>query len=119
MTGFEPLDPYLFLFDVIGVKDGDTLVGDIHQGFYDVKKSQTIRIREIDCPEKGQKGFYQAKEFAVQNVLNKRVLIRSISPKPDSFGRWLVDLLYLEGDAVINYATRLLELELAEPYRRG
>lgn len=113
---------YTYSAKVLKVVDADTLFLDIDVGFY-TKMEHKVRLRGINCPEKGTKKGDQAKAFVEKELLtslpNKApqgarerggkgkedvaseptepiVIIRSY--KAEKFGRYLVDLWYLKGE---------------------
>lgn len=77
------------------VKDGDTIVGDISFGVFGMTlHDQVFRFMDIDTPERGEVGYYEATEFTAQHLENKEFIV--FLHGKDSFGRWLSDI-YLEG----------------------
>ena len=55
---------------VVRVKDGDTVV------VLDEKsKEHTIRVSSIDCPERGQPFSKKAKEFVIDEIAGKEILV--------------------------------------------
>ena len=53
--------------------------------------SQFIRISNTDCPEKGQRGYKQAKQKLSKLLKGKTVTLR---PKGKSYGRTVADVIY-------------------------
>ena len=114
---------YTYSAKVLKVVDADTFFLDIDVGF-STKMEHKVRLRGINCPEKGTKKGGQAKEFvsnelmmpgalkasdlkdtkppagSVKPSVSKSqepvVIIRSY--KSEKFGRYLVDLWYLKGE---------------------
>tara|TARA_R110000868_G_scaffold410679_2_gene699706 strand:- start:981 stop:1442 length:462 start_codon:yes stop_codon:yes gene_type:complete len=81
----------LFLFSqsgvVVSIKDGDTMVI-----LDSLKVQHTIRVADIDCPEKGQPFSEKAKDFVSDQVFGKFVTIK---PKSiDHYGRVIGFVLY-------------------------
>ena len=52
---------------VVGVKDGDTIVVLLKNN-----ETQTLRLAEIDCPEKSQSFGMKAKQFTSSQVYGKQ-----------------------------------------------
>ena len=71
-----------FTAKVIGIKDGDTIEV-LYQG-----KSETIRLLDIDCPEKKQAFGQKAKQFTSDLCFGKEVRIER-NEKPDRYQRSL------------------------------
>lgn len=91
---------------VIKVKDGDTIV------IIDTTNTQhTIRIADIDCPEKGQPFGTKAKNFTSDEIFGKIVTIESKGI--DRFGRTIGFVLYNNK----NLSFELLKSGLAWHYK--
>lgn len=78
------------------VIDGDTFELDIDAGF-NMHYYTKVRIKDIDCPEKNSRNGEIEKRaglhvfhWANEKLFWKVVKIKTY--KPDSFGRWLVDM---------------------------
>ncbi len=56
-----------------------------------VRGSQYIRITGMNCPEKGQYGYYSAKQKLNRKINRKTVTIK---PKAKSYGRTVADVIY-------------------------
>jgi endonuclease YncB( thermonuclease family) len=74
--------PLFFTAKVVGVKDGDTI-----EILY-LGKSETIRLIDIDCPEKKQPFGAKAKQFTSSLCFGKDVQIRT-DGKRDRYKRML------------------------------
>jgi len=74
---------------VIKVKDGDTIVV-----LDENNKQHTIRIADVDCPEKGQPFGTKAKEFTSKEVFGKHVEIDK--KNIDKYGRVVGYVIYDE-----------------------
>lgn len=72
---------------VIKVKDGDTVVI-----LDDNNIQHTIRVADIDCPEKGQPFSNNAKTFVSNEIFGKYVFIKSKGL--DRYGRTIGFVLY-------------------------
>ncbi len=83
----------LQLGKVVKVKDGDTFV--ILQN----QKSITIRLAEIDCPEKKQAFGLQAKAFTTSMIAGSVVKYRIL--KKEKYNRFLA-YVYLPDGSVLN-----------------
>jgi micrococcal nuclease len=78
--------PENFIGKVVGIKDGDTI-----EVLYD-GKSQTIRLMDIDCPEKKQAFGTRAKQFTSDFCFNEVVRVES-NGKRDRYKRILGTVL--------------------------
>ncbi len=105
---------YTYAAQVARVVDADTLVLDIDVGFK-AKMEHKVRLRGINCPEKGTKKGGQAKVFVEDCLSEGGVVIRSY--KAGKFGRYIVDLWYLKGETdketILSHG-RLLNQELLD-----
>lgn len=72
---------------VIKVKDGDTIVI-----LDDKKQTHTIRIANIDCPEKGQPFSKVAKDFVSNEIFGQPVYVEYL--KTDRYGRTIGNVFY-------------------------
>jgi len=96
-----------FKGEVVYVVDGDTI---------DVLNNNTkIRVRfyGIDCRERGESGYQEAKDFITAALLNKQVEILVMS-KPDRWGRTIGIVNYKN----INVNAYLVKLGLAWVYKK-
>ncbi len=73
------------------VIDGDTL--------QTKSRKYSIRLTNLDTPEKGQKGYQEAKDALKKLVLNKKILIKPIAR--DSYRRLLAEIT-VDGKSVNN-----------------
>lgn len=72
---------------VVGVKDGDTVV------VIDVSNYQTtLRLAEVDCPEKDQPFGTKAKQFTSDQIYRKE--IKYIVTDIDRYGRSIAKIYY-------------------------
>jgi endonuclease YncB( thermonuclease family) len=92
---------------VVGVKDGDTIEV-LFEG-----KSQTIRLVDIDCPEKKQAFGAKAKQFTSDFCFGKEVSIES-NGKRDRYNR-ILGTVYVENK---NLNQELVKAGLAWHYRK-
>lgn len=97
---------YEYKAKIINVVDGDTFDLDIDLGFH-IHIHERVRVLNLDTPEK--RGTKEKElglivtEFARNRFLNQDVTIRSkeeLSPKTDSFGRWLVEVILEDNTSV-------------------
>mgnify|MGYP003594037528 FL=1 len=72
---------------VIGVKDGDTIVVLLKNN-----ETQTLRLAEIDCPEKSQSFGVKAKQFTSSQVYGKYITFSTITK--DKYGRSIAKVYY-------------------------
>lgn len=107
---------YTFKAKCIGGTDGDTADFTIDIGFK-LTTTQRLRFINIDCPERGQPNYREAKEFVEEKILGK--MCRVVTHKSDSFGRYLADVHYLdiEADEWKPLSQALLDAGLAVEYR--
>lgn len=110
---------YHYKASVKRVIDGDTFVAsDIDLGFNIFLKDQRVRILGVDTMELRDKDeakkilAFEAKDFAVDMIEGKEVVIRSI--EFDNFGRILADV-WIDG---VSIGDTLIEKGLAEVYKR-
>jgi len=82
---------------LVRVIDGDTFVYDVDLGF-GISTRQTFRLRGVNCPEKrgAEKEFGNVCLSYVKGILPGESMIRTY--KSDSFGRWLCDIEFDNGD---------------------
>lgn len=92
---------------VIGVKDGDTIVVLIG------KEATTIRLVDIDCPEKKQAFGTKAKQFTSNLCLGKFVKIYTGNGKRDRYNR-ILGTVYVGN---INVNRELVKAGLAWNYK--
>jgi endonuclease YncB( thermonuclease family) len=78
------------------VVDGDTLILFIDLGF-DVWRSQRVRLRGIDAPERNTPAGERAKVFVEEKMRgNRRVVVQTF--RIDIYGRYVGDVFYLLGE---------------------
>ena len=90
---------YQYKAIVTNVVDGDTFDMDIDLGFH-IHIHERVRLLNVDTPEKfgneKELGLI-VKQYAIDNFLNKEVVIKSEkvdeASVTDSFGRWLVGVV--------------------------
>ena len=113
------------------VVDGDTLDMELDLGFHLTFKAR-FRLSGIDTPEMNSKvpeerlKAHEAKDTLIRMVMPNGVeptrwpLLVTTMKDTDNFGRWLASIeLYNEDfDGVITVNAKLLELGLAEVYKR-
>lgn len=92
---------------VVRVKDGDTIVV-----LDDSKTQYTIRVADIDCPEKKQAFGSKAKWFVSDEIFSKTVLVKK--KNKDRYGRIVGYVLY-DGK---NLSEELLKAGLAWHYKK-
>ena len=105
------LQLYQYQAMILNVVDGDTVDVTIDLGF-NVLCRQRLRLLGVDTPERGEKGYYEAKDWVNQNYLGHMVYMRS--EKKDSFGRWLAVLYDFKTKTCIN--DELINKGLAKVY---
>jgi endonuclease YncB( thermonuclease family) len=107
--------PFVFRLELIRVKDGDTLLGNLDLGVNTTVKNQSIRLDECWCPELSTEEGKRAKAFTETWLAEAQLLIvdsKKFNPER-SFER-IVGVVYRDfdplslNDALINHghATR-------------
>jgi micrococcal nuclease len=91
----------------VGVKDGDTIVVVLDS------KQVTIRLAEVDCPEKRQAFGQRAKQFTSNLCFGKEVSI--VSRGTDRYGRTIA-IVYVDDDKVLN--KELVKAGMAWQYKQ-
>ena len=84
--------PEKYRAQVIGVTDGDTIKV-LHAG-----KSETLRLAQIDCPEKDQDYGRVAKQTTSKLVFQKTVLVAPIGR--DRYGRTIAEVQLEDGKSL-------------------
>lgn len=79
--------------EVIRIVDGDTVDLKIDLGFR-ASFTDRFRLLGIDCPERGQEGWVEAKDALAQMIpAGSKISVTTAHPKVrdprDGFGRWL------------------------------
>ena len=108
---------------ITNVVDGDTFDMDIDLGFH-IHIHERVRLLGVDTPEKfGEEkelGLIM-KEFAEVNFLGKEVIIRPTKANADintdSFGRWLVNVVLMDGREISEIYNSLGVNKIYSDYR--
>ncbi|MGY4537792.1 micrococcal nuclease [Mucilaginibacter sp. UYNi724] len=95
------------LYKVVGVKDGDTVVL-----LSSDNQSITVRLAEIDCPEKSQAFGQAAKQFTSNLCFGKKVKL--IGNQKDRYGRTVAQI---ELESGINVNHEIVKQGYAWQYR--
>lgn len=91
---------YIYKAIVTKVVDGDTFDLQIDLGF-DVKVKQRIRLNGADAYETSLRGGtteeekrkgIEAKEFLIDRIFNKEVIIETVKDKKGKYGRYLANV---------------------------
>lgn len=113
---------YQYKAKIINIVDGDTFDVDIDLGFH-IHIHERVRLLNVDTPEKfGKEALLGSivKNYAIDNFLNKEIIIRSEkneeAAKTDSFGRWLVETALENGKSIAQVYTELGVNKLADNY---
>ncbi|KPH13264.1 nuclease [Chryseobacterium sp. ERMR1:04] len=72
---------------IIGIKDGDTVVALLAD-----KTQETLRLAEVDCPEKKQPFGNNAKQFTSSKVFGKEVIFYRVTK--DRYRRTIAKIFY-------------------------
>ena len=83
--------------------DGDTLV---------IENGDSVRLLGINCPEKGEKYYEEAKDFLEQEVFNRTIKLRFGKERHDRYGRTLA-YIFFDNE---NINLKLVENGLANYY---
>lgn len=103
---------YEYKAKILNVVDGDTYDLDIDLGFH-IHIHERVRILDLDTPEKrgsAEKQFGLICAEYAKRFVGKEVIIHSkqeLSPKTDSFGRWLVSVMFEDGSNIAEIFTEL------------
>jgi micrococcal nuclease len=97
---------YQYKAKILNIVDGDTFDVDIDLGF-NIHIHERVRLLNVDTPEKfgveKPLGMIM-KEYAINNFLNKEIVIRSEknteAAETDSFGRWLIETTLDDGQSI-------------------
>ena len=100
------IDVFSQMGKVINIKDGDTVVI-LGENF----KKYTVRVADIDCPEKKQPFGKKAKQFTSKEILGKTVEVKI--KNFDKYGRTVGYILYENK----NLSLELLKNGLAWHYK--
>lgn len=113
----KPVGPATWF--VTKVKDGDTLVARMEGG--EVERNETIRLLNINTPEKDQPGFDEATEALKALVRGGTIALEFAEPsveKRDGFGR-LLAFVFADGANVNVEMTRQGWSKLYTKYGKG
>ena len=84
---------YTFKAICTRVVDGDSLKILIDCGFKIIAE-RSVRLLDVDTPERGQENFKEATEFTKNKILDKEIYVQTY--KDDAFGRYLANVFYEE-----------------------
>ena len=99
----------------VRVIDGDTVIVAIDLGFR-TSTQQTVRLLDVDTPERGKPNWGAAKAF-VEAWLTEHpfLLLRSSKPNPrDKYQRYIADIYCSLDAAWLNHAIRSSGYDLKE-----
>ncbi|MFY4731318.1 thermonuclease family protein [Nitrospira sp. BLG_2] len=77
-------------YKVVGISDGDTI------RILKDNKEVRVRLAGIDCPERGQAFYQQAKSFTSEKCFGKEVKL-NITQASDRYGRVVADVILPDG----------------------
>lgn len=109
---------YWYIARLVRIIDGDTIVVDVDLGMHTWKHKVTLRIKDIDTPEpRGDTKVagVAATDFAKQLFEEKAATLCIHSTKEDSFGRWIAEVRFQDGD---NFGEVMLKTGHAVPYKK-
>lgn len=96
-------EEYIYDAYVVEVYDGDSITADIDLGFGVLLKHQKIRLLGINTPEisgEERPAGIIARDWLRENILYKKVIIKTYLDKKEKYGRWLAEV-YID-DMYIN-----------------
>lgn len=104
---------YEYRATLVRVIDGDTVVVEIMLGFH-VSTRQTVRLLDVDTPERGQPDWGKAKAFVEAWMAGHPfLLLRSSKPNPrDKYQRYIADIVCELDGAWLNQAIRTSGFDL-------
>jgi micrococcal nuclease len=91
---------YFYKANLIRVVDGDTVILDVDLGFGLWRKNFSYRLLRINAPELRSEGGLQSKDRLIALCDGKQLYVTTV--KADSFGRYLVELMYEENGKFYN-----------------
>ena len=103
---------YQYKCAIVKVVDGDTLHVEIDLGL-NITTYQTIRLWGVNTPEMSTAEGPVAKQFVIDWIKDKKLILTTLKDKREKYGRYLGILLDLEGRS-LNDA--LVEAGLADIY---
>jgi micrococcal nuclease len=101
--------------EVVRIIDGDTVVVNLNLGWHTWRHQESVRLDEIDAPERGHAKWAQAKSY-VESLLPPGTKVLVVSGEMDKYGRTLGRILRLDGTDV---GFELLKRGLAQRYDGG
>lgn len=104
VTDNIPNKLYTYIAHVTDVVDGDTIKVRLSLGF-DTYADRTVRLLNIDTPERNKPGYHEAKELTSQLVLGKDIYIQTY--KHDSFARYLANVYYKKDGMILDLSEQL------------
>lgn len=116
VTGIQ--DNYIRKATVCHVVDGDTIDVIFDLGF-NITTKERIRFEIINTPESGAPGFQEAKDYLIDKILGKEVLIQTYKYRSGGWGRYM-GYVYLpqEDGSFLDLSEVMLDLGLAVPYKK-
>lgn len=117
---------YVYKAMVAGVTDGDTVVLTILLGFHAAVFCMKFRIARINAAEKTspdpvqRESARKATEFVSSKIMGKEVVICSTKALKEigteKYGRYLVEIYYMDGEEQKNLSDELLKAGLVAPW---
>jgi len=91
---------YTYRAVITSVYDGDTVVADIDLGMKIWLRNERLRLWGIDTPElhrgNNRHRARQARDFLRRQILDQRVIIKTIKDRKGKYGRYLA-IIYKDG----------------------
>jgi len=116
------MENFLYHYKAIVAKvvDGDTIYCNVDLGFSTVHKMLVFRLANVNTPElKGDQrtAALNSKNFVIDKVLNKEVIILTKKDSKDRYGRYLATIFYQDNEDWICLNDLLIQKGLAEIYK--
>ena len=103
---------YEYKGNVIRVVDGDTIDVILDLGF-DITQKIRIRLKGIDTPEtyrpscdEEKKHGLAAKQFVIDNIYNKSVIVQTYKDHKGKYGRYLADIVFDNNKSIVESLKR-------------
>lgn len=97
------------------VVDGDTIVVGLDLGLRIVIDDFKIRFARINAPEM-RSGGKVAKEFLIEYLEEKEIVVVTLNDKKDKYGRYLCEIFVKDGEEWINVNDKMVETGNAKWY---
>jgi len=110
------IEMFSYKAEVVGVKDGDTIVANIDLGFGVWLRKQTFRLQGIDSPELKTPEGKVSRDKLKELILNKRVILNTRKDSKEKYGRWLATVILEEDKNLIDINSKMVAEGYAVKY---